>query len=261
MERFHNPLYNFGYLLYRWMKPVCDPIAAIRALPGYFTYARDWMRYGRLPGAEPRRIIDSAPMLGEATATTPFDRHYFYQDTWAFSKIVSSGAKLHVDVASRIDLVGFLTAVCEVKFVDIRPLRVDLPHFESVNASILGLPFDNNSVKSLSCLHVVEHIGLGRYGDSLDPEGSAHACRELERVLAPRGNLYFSCPVGKPRVCFNAHRIHSVAQILSYFSRLDLVEFSGIDDQRRLRRNAGVHTFDESEYACGLFHFTKGRNR
>jgi SAM-dependent methyltransferase len=116
---------------------------------------------------------------------------------------------------------------------------------------------ESNSVRSLSCLHVAEHIGLGRYGDPLDPHGTLKACRELARVLAPGGNLYFSLPVGKPRLCFNAHRIHSVGQILDYFRDLSLVELSGIDDERRVMLQMEKSALDNADYGCGLFHFTK----
>ncbi len=83
------------------------------------------------------------------------------------------------------------------------------------------------------------HIGLGRYGDPLDPEGTIKAINELKRVLvlAVGGNLYFSLPVGSPRLCFNAHRIHSPGQILEYFSDLKLVEFSGVDDKGNFLEN------------------------
>lgn len=104
---------------------------------------------------------------------------------------------------------------------------------------------------------MAEHIGLGRYGDPLDPEGTKKAARELARVLAPRGNLYFSVPVGKPRVCFNAHRIHSPEQILDYFYDLELVQFSGIGDDRTFRQDMAPSDLAEASCACGLFHFTK----
>ena len=119
------------------------------------------------------------------------------------------------------------------------------------------MPFENNSVNSLSCLHVAEHVGLGRYGDSLDPLGTKKSCKELGRILANGGNLYFSLPVGKPRLCFNAHRIHSPKQIMGYFAGLDLLEFSGIDDDGNFIKNAKMERFESMDYACGLFHFTK----
>lgn len=257
MIKFHNKAYDFGYLLYRWMKPAIDPVRTVRSVPGYVRYLRDWFRYGHLEGAEPRALMDTAPLIGENTALTGYDRHYFHQDIWAFRKIKESGVDSHVDIGSRIDLIGFLTVICKVTFVDIRPLVVELPNYQSVSGSILALPMESNSVRSVSCLHVAEHIGLGRYGDPLDPHGTRNACRELTRVLAPGGNLYFSLPVGKPRLCFNAHRIHAVEQILEYFKELVLVEFSGIDDDRKFTTHIAPTAFQNADYACGLFHFTK----
>jgi hypothetical protein len=112
-------------------------------------------------------------------------------------------------------------------------------------------------VSSISCLNVAEHIGLGRYGDALDPDGTKKACAELERVLMPGGNMYFSVPLGRPRLCFNAHRIHSPAQIFEYFKGLKLVELSGINDRGEFIKDIKSSVLEKSDFACGLFHFTK----
>ena len=162
-----------------------------------------------------------------------------------------------MDVGSRIDYVGFLTAICKVTFIDIRPLLADLDNYKSIQGSILEMKYENACVNSISCLHVAEHIGLGRYGDPLDPEGTKKACTELKRVLAKGGNLYFSLPVGKPRLCFNSHRIHSPLRILEYFDGLKLVELSGVTDEGRFIRSIPMEMLEKSDYACGLFHFTK----
>src|SRR5213593_4553084 len=153
--------------------------------------------------------------------------------------------------------VGFLTAILKVVFIDIRPLVANLENLDSRTGTILSLPFTDNSVSSLSCLSVAEHIGLGRYGDPLDPLGTKKAAKELSRVLAPNGNLYFSLPVGKPRLCFNAHRIHSPNQIVEYFSDLELVELSGIDDARNFIIHIDISILEKSDFACGLFWFRK----
>lgn len=257
MIRFSSPIKNFAYFCYRWIVPVFDPIKLLRSIPNYLSFFADLIRYKSLDGAERTKLSDAWPNIHDKTSTTPFLRHYFYQDVWAARNIAQTGVESHVDVASRIDFVGFLTSITHVTFIDIRPLEADLPNFTSRAGSILAMPFADGEIASLSCLHVVEHIGLGRYGDTLDPQGTRKACKELARVLAPGGRLYFSTPIGAPRLCFNAHRIHSADMILEYFSDLTLVRLDGIDDANRYHDNIDRSLLDGANYACGLFIFTK----
>jgi SAM-dependent methyltransferase len=218
---------------------------------------RDRRRYRSLPGAEPFRWVDSDPQLADRLPTSSFDRHYFYQDVWAAQRIAELSPESHVDIGSRVDYVGFLTSLTKVTFVDIRPLEAEVEGLENLAGSILDLPFPDQALQSVSCLHVAEHIGLGRYGDPLDPEGTRKAATELQRVLAPGGQLLFSGPVGEPRVCFNAHRIHSPAQVIGMFPQLELVEFSGVDDHGRFARHRAPDELAGSRYACGMFRFTR----
>lgn len=227
-------------------------------LAKYPHYLADLFRYGRIDGAEPIKLRDTYPCLFDKTAKTGIDSHYFYQHVWAFEKIMAHKPTLHVDVGSNVDFVGLISTVTKVHFVDIRPMQVNnLPNLESKYGSILELPYEDNSLESISCLHVAEHIGLGRYGDPLDPLGTKKTAAELERCLARGGNLYFSLPVGRPRLCFNAHRIHSPGQVLAYFSGLELVEFSGTNDAKQFLRNIRPEEFENERYACGMFLFTK----
>lgn len=122
---------------------------------------------------------------------------------------------------------------------------------------------DHNSLASLSCMHTVEHIGLVRYGDELDPDGDLKAMKELSRVLAENGNLLFVVPIGKPKICFNAHRIYSYEQRINVFSSLYLEEFMLIPDNAQTQ---GIIYDDAREiskdqnYACGCFWFKKNSN-
>lgn len=241
----------------RWKRPLRKgkPLRALSKYPGYL---RDLWKYSRMDGAEPIKLRDTYPCLLDKKSTTRIDSHYFYQDIWAFKKVKQSKPKLHVDVGSNVNFVGFLTAITKVDFVDIRPLDAPyLTNIENIKSSILVLPYKDNSLESISCLHVAEHIGLGRYGDSLDPLGTKKAAAELSRCLAKGGNLFFSVPVGRPRLCFNAHRIHSPGQILDYFRDLKLVELSGSTDQKEFVDNIDIAKLENEKYACGMFWFTK----
>ncbi len=241
----------------RWKRPLIRT-KVLSGLAKYPIYLRDLFKYSRMNGAEPIRLADTYPCLFDKTSKTAIDSHYFYQDLWAFKKIIQHKPKEHIDVGSNVVFVGFLTGITQVSFVDIRPLQVsNISNLESIKGSILEMPFEDNSVESLSCLHVAEHVGLGRYGDPLNPLGTKKAASELSRCLAKGGNLYFALPVGKPRVCFNAHRIHSPHQIVEYFSGLKLVELSGSTDQKEFIENIGIARLENEKYACGMFWFTK----
>ena len=241
----------------RWKRPLIRS-KIFSGLAKYPAYIKDMRIYSKMEGAETIALRDTYPCLFDKTSTTHIDSHYFYQDIWAFKRIRQINPEVHVDVGSNVNYVGFLTAITKVQFVDIRPLNVPyLENLENIKGSILEMPYENNTIESLSCLHVAEHIGLGRYGDSLDPFGTKKAAKELTRCLAKGGHLFFSLPVGKPKLCFNAHRIHSPKQILEYFKELKLVELSGTDDKKRFVENIDINILENAEYACGMFRFTK----
>ena len=109
-------------------------------------------------------------------------------------------------------------------------------------------------------MHVIEHIGLGRYGDPLDPNGDLKAIAQLIRVLSIGGSLLFVVPIGKPKIMFNAHRIYSYKQVLEYFSDLKLEEFALIPDNQKdvgLLYNPSEEIVDSQNYGCGCFWFKK----
>jgi SAM-dependent methyltransferase len=240
-----------------WISPVADSLNALCGLPAYLWYFADWKRYARMPQAEPIRLIDAYPQLHDRLGTTAVDAHYFYVNGWAMRRIVGQRPAQHVDIGSQTMFVNLLSAVLPVTFVDYRPLEAHMEGLNNRSGDILNLPFANNSLASLSCLHVAEHIGLGRYGDPLNPNGTRQACAELSRVLAQGGNLYFALPVGRPRVCFNAHRIHAPQTVLEYFPGLELIEFSGVRDDARYVERISLDELKNSEYACGMFWFRK----
>ena len=230
-------------------------------IPKLIRFYGTYKKYRILNGAEELSISDFYPCINDDTPITPFDTHYFYQGVWAFKKIKERGVKNHIDVGSEVRWVGLLSAITKTTFIDIRPFKTDLKDLVVNKGDILNIPFDDSSIKSLSCLHVAEHIGLGRYGDKLDPEGTKKACKELSRILAPEGNLYFSVPIGKEKTYFNAHRVHSPQTIINYFKDLKLIEVSGVTDSGRFIENIDITILEKSKYACGLFWFKKDKEK
>jgi SAM-dependent methyltransferase len=201
--------------------------------------------------------VDSLPCLDDNTAKTEFDRHYVFHTAWAARVMSEVRPVRHVDISSSLFFCGIVSAFVPVDFYDYRPADLRLEGLSTAKADLTALPFGDGSVSSLSCMHVVEHIGLGRYGDRLDPTGDLKAMAELRRVLAPAGTLLFVVPVGRPRIMFNAHRIYSTDQILDSFSGLRLQKFSLIPDSGGLVENADLALADRQNYGCGCFWFRR----
>lgn len=203
---------------------------------------------------------EKKPCLYDKTEQTNFDRHYIYHPAWAARILAETKPNTHVDIASTLNFSAIASAFVPIEFYDYRPANLELTNLKSSAADLTALPFKDGSVQSLSCMHTVEHIGLGRYGDPIDPDGDLKAIRELTRVLATTGDLLFVVPIGNPRIVFNAHRIYSYEQIMGYFRTLKLIEFSLIPENARdggLIRNADPKLADVEHYGCGCFWFKK----
>ena len=238
---------------------------ATSRLHRWLTYRRfrhEFVRFKALSEARPARFAlrweDRYPCLDDRTGITEFDHHYVYHTAWAARIVAHARPAYHVDVSSSLYFCALVSAFVPVLFFDYRPARLFLSNL-SGGRDLTALPFASNSVPSLSCMHVVEHIGLGRYGDPLDPEGDLKAMTELSRVLAPGGSLLFVVPVGRPVIRFNAHRIYNPFQVIQSFAGLQLVEFSAVDDRGELQLNIRPELMETAHYACGLFHFQKER--
>jgi SAM-dependent methyltransferase len=193
------------------------------------------------------------------TSAGSVPEHYFLQDIWAATYLYRKNISSVVDVGSRLDgYISHLLVFCQVTYVDIRPLSIDIANLKFIPGNITSLPFEDESVSILTSLHVIEHIGLGRYGDPIDPRGHRAAATELARVLAPGGILIVSTVVGFEKLRFDAHRIFSPNTVLEMFSNLDLESFNLIDDDgREVFENSELKAGEECNYGCGIFVFTK----
>jgi hypothetical protein len=73
----------------------------------------------------------------------------------------------------------------------------------------LGLEdLKGNVYDNILAISSVEHFGLGRYGDTLDPDGDLKAMRAIREMMSENGVVFLTVPCGKDRVIFNLHRIY-----------------------------------------------------
>lgn len=218
---------------------------------------KDLQQYMKL---NPKEQIPEEKLLfcyKDKLETTPVDFYYFYQDTWLSKKIFEGRPSHHVDVGSTALLVGILSQYTKVTSVDIRPLNVKLDGLNAIKGSITDMPFDDESIESLSTMCVLEHIGLGRYGDEVAEDGIKIAAKELTRTIKSKGNLYISVPIDKNNYTqFNAHRVFTIEILENYFSSFDIVDSIFIDDNNILTIDEYVFN-NTCEYVVGCFHMIK----
>jgi hypothetical protein len=202
---------------------------------------------------------DKYPWLNDKTLSTPFNSHYIYHPAWAARIVKKINPKKHIDISSTLNFCAIVSAFVPIEFYDYRPAKLNLGNLKTFHCDLTKLKFKSNSIKSLSCMHTIEHIGLGRYGDPIDPNGDIKAINELKRVTAKSGNLLIVVPIGKSKIEFNAHRIYSYKQIISYFQEFNLENFSLVTDDPNFKfiEGASEKLANSQNYGCGCFYFKK----
>ena len=207
------------------------------------------------------------PCLGDRYTYSGQTRgHYFHQDLLVANRIFINNPQNHIDVGSRVD--GFIAHVAsfrEISVIDIRPHVDTIRNIRFIKADLMKTISSDyvESCDSLSCLHALEHFGLGRYGDPILFDGYRIGFDNLLKMLKPCGKLYLSVPIGPQRIEFNAHRVFSIAHLLDMFAtKLNIVTFSFVNDDGDLHENVELTPLRISsncncKYGCGIFEMTK----
>jgi hypothetical protein len=189
---------------------------------------------------------------------------YFWQDLYVATQIFKKNPGLHVDIGSRVDsFVAHVASFRKIEIFDIRQVTSEIPNviFRQLDLMVSEHNFVDYA-DSVSCLHALEHFGLGRYGDPIDINGFEKGFSNISKVVKNNGLLYLSIPIGRARVEFNAHRISHPSKIihLSKINNLKIVGFSFVEN------NSIVHSSDiesdllilgEKDYCLGIFTFLK----
>ena len=241
-------IYSLSMLLKQFVK--FKPLLLLKQL---IWYSNQYLNFKKHQANQHFKTFELQPCLFDNTLTTPLDPTYFYQDSWAAKKIFELNVNHHYDVGSSAKTIAILSQFVPITMVDIRPIELRLNNLFFQEGSILNLPFEDNSIDSISSLCVVEHIGLGRYGDTLDTHGSEKGIGELKRVVKHSGTILISVPVDyENKVYFNAHRAFSRDYVLSLFSGFELLE------EKYQYGNNLYNTYDpEKGFGTGLYMFKK----
>lgn len=259
MKRIYRFITGFGI----------DPQKFLLAIRGLGAFMRDYRLLKRQERASTAKFAWGAafPCLDDRYKQGGTAKgHYFHQDLLVARRIHANAPSRHVDVGSRVD--GFVAHVAsfrEIEVFDIRPITSEVQAIRFVQADMmnpLGSQFEGYC-DSVSCLHALEHFGLGRYGDAVDYDGYLKGLQNLTRLLKAKGKLYLSVPIGKQQIQYNAHRVFSVEYILNLVDRdFQLDRFSFVDDAGALHDDVAmpesrVRTSFGCDYGCGIFEMTK----
>jgi len=240
----------------------CNPRRFVRSLQSIPQFITDWLQFRKSYNGK----LSFFPCLNDRHEQgRSANSEYFWQDLHVAQKIFAANPQRHVDVGSRID--GFVAHVASfrnIEVFDIRPLTVVIPGVFFTQADLMGASVvQHDYCDSLSCLHALEHFGLGRYGDPINPEGHRDGLANMIKILRSGGLLYLSVPIGLERVEFNAHRVFSPSALtcLAAEMGLTLQAFAWMEPGQPLMQSRDMqHDLSElnkSPYALGIFTFVK----
>lgn len=244
MPTFTSWLKTFGF----------DPKRCLSALRGIATYQREKRRFQSTLGND-FTWGKEFPILDERGASSGSLGAYFHQDLLLAEWIYRKNPVRHVDVGSRIDgFIGHLAVFREVEVLDIRPQTRQIGRilFHQVDLMQELSPEWIECTDSLSCLHTIEHFGLGRYGDTIDPAGHLKGLEQLKRMVKPGGMIYLSTPIGPQRIEFNAHRIFSAETLIGWFQNgWEIQRFAFLDDNETMHADVDLLAADvKNQFGC-----------
>lgn len=240
----------------------CDIRRLSRSIRGLPRYIRDAVNFYKKYNGQFNIMPCLSDWYEEGGDT---NSEYFRQDLYVAQKIKLSGPKRHVDIGSRVD--GFVAHVAsyrDIEVFDIRPIDSQIPGIMFFQADLMKPPERFlEYCDSISCLHALEHFGLGRYGDPIDPHGYVAGLRNIASMLQRSGTFYLSVPIGKERVEFNAHRVFDPCLLvkLAVANQLRLKEFAWINSTGVLVESVNpeqdISNLRKQHYSLGIFSFIK----
>lgn len=223
----------------------------------FLSHRREWVKQGGAITGYKIILDDYADKAGSNSG------HYFHQDLLVASFIFEKAPKRHVDVGSRVD--GFVAHVAsfrQIEVLDIRPLPPSAHrNIQFIQADLMN-PANIEKSDFVSCLHAIEHFGLGRYTDPIDVNGHLAGIKNLVDLVKEGGTLYISFPIGKSdEVQYNAHRVfhpQSILKIPEIDKNMRLTRFDFVDDRGDLHLNQTVKSaVGRLKYGCGVYTFER----
>jgi hypothetical protein len=171
---------------------------------------------------------------------------------WSFCIArMADGAGTTLDFGADI---GFLSLAAaqrghEVVALDREPAALDYAHprVSHVRADILDRPLTDRRFDQIVNCSSVEHVGLaGRYGSVANADGDLEAMRILAGMLAPKGRMILTIPVGQDLISPPLHRIYGPDRLPR------LLESFAIAEEQYWRKDPATRLWTQTDRATAL---------
>jgi hypothetical protein len=242
-----------------------DPLRLFQSLRVLPTVIRDCLKFRSAYNGKFTFVPSLHDRYSEGGETKS---EYFWQDLLVARWIYEKAPEKHVDIGSRVD--GFVAHVAsfrEIEVIDVRPVSAKIPGILFRQTDLMdpsSLPIlDEGYCDSLSCLHALEHFGLGRYGDSINPLGYKLGLVNMIRLVKDGGSFYLSTPIGRERVEFNSNWVFDPRTIvvIAKDNGMELTSLTVFRNKTGLisvnHDDLTLRALAEEDYNLGIFSFRK----
>ena len=85
----------------------------------------------------------------------------------------------------------------QVHVLDLRCYPLQHPNLSAQTIDIFDCELPDDYFDAISCISVIEHVGITRYGGQVIPDGDFKLIAELNRLCRPGGSVMLSAPYGR----------------------------------------------------------------
>jgi len=138
-----------------------------------------------------------------------------------------------------VAVVGSLTPWIEAILINMKntvtTIEYNVPEssYEKIKCKDYFDFFEQNSdvFDSIVSFSSIEHSGLGRYGDPLDPDGDMKTMQVIHKNLKKDGILIWGAPVGNDSLVWNAHRVYGPLRLPLLLSNFTQLSWYGVSKE------------------------------
>ncbi|PIC27700.1 hypothetical protein B9Z55_019874 [Caenorhabditis nigoni] len=160
-----------------------------------------------------------------------------------------------------VEVMALKNGAKSVLTVEYNPLKIQ-NEFKDRMSAILPSEFVKNyrdyyeKFDFAASFSSIEHSGLGRYGDPLDPIGDLREMLKIKCILKKGGLLFLAFPLGTDAIQYNAHRIYGPVRLALMFYGFEwLSTFNGEQEQSFDLNSLNLHSkvkFQQAQYTMVL---------